>query len=85
MKAKQRDYEVTTRAVVWIEIVEDDVETDTDVSSPPVRWCGLKFVRLYKLIREIKVTTRAVVWIEIWQCLVTRNMVQSHHPCGCVA
>ena len=57
-------FAVTTRAVVWIEI--GTVGMVAIVSkSPPVRWCGLKWIRILCLMNLWEVTTRAVVWIEI--------------------
>ena len=56
---------VTTRAVVWIEIPDKDYLLPNAAQSPPVRWCGLKWIRILCLMNLWEVTTRAVVWIEI--------------------
>ena len=57
-------WEVTTRAVVWIEIVEDDVATDTDVvTTRAVVWIEISTNATLRTIKSV--TTRAVVWIEI--------------------
>ena len=50
--------------MVWIEIfIVTDVRNG--ITSPPSRWCGLKYSRLRRLSIIEGVTTFAVVWIEI--------------------
>ena len=55
---------VTTFAVVLIEI-ENTSRTTGDTTSPPSRWCGLKYLCAHTLCYLPPVTTFAVVWIEI--------------------
>ena len=56
--------EVTTFAVVWIEIMMQSSSLNV-LKSPPSRWCGLKSVSAPPDHRMPSVTTFAVVWIEI--------------------
>ena len=62
-------FAVTTRAVVWIEIIGTVSNISAGDRSPPVRWCGLKSSVVLSSIVQPPVTTRAVVWIEIVRCL----------------
>ena len=57
-------YFVTTFAVVWIEI-GSSTSSPVSASSPPSRWCGLKFLQICLYCSHSLVTTFAVVWIEI--------------------
>ena len=51
-------------------------------TSPPSRWCGLKFRVQEKKSEEDEVTTFAVVWIEIPLHINKTLSLYSHHLRG---
>ena len=60
---------VTTDAVVWIEICSPE-SMAAPLWSPLMQWCGLKSPTAQLLAVVALVTTDAVVWIEMFVILL---------------
>ena len=73
---------VTPRAGVWIETIDSSCFSMKAIMSPPVRGCGLKPGRRWRLHVKCRVTPRAGVWIETFTRLPEKRPRLSHPPCG---
>ena len=73
--------QVTTFAVVWIEIYNGYRDSGI-FGSPPSRWCGLKYTIEELRCEANAVTTFAVVWIEIIYTLTDPLLYARHHLRG---